>query len=87
MTDNSEIRVDKVATMRDVAAAAGVSLSTVSLVVNEKPGVSHKRREKVLKAIEDLNYKTRGRQKSIRETKIIGLLMESLSEASRSEGF
>ena len=87
MTDNSEIRVDKVATMRDVAAAAGVSLSTVSLVVNEKPGVSHKRREKVLKAIEDLNYKTRGRQKSLRETKIFGLLMESLSEASRSEGF
>src|SRR5574341_410037 len=73
--------------MRDVAAAAGVSLSTVSLVVNEKPGVSHDRRERVLKVIEELNYITGGRRKSAVETKVIGLLMESLSEASRSEGF
>jgi LacI family transcriptional regulator len=73
--------------MRDVAVAAGVSLSTVSLVVNGKPGVSPARRERVLKVIKELNYRTRGRQKSVVETKVIGLLMESLSEASRSEGF
>jgi transcriptional regulator with XRE-family HTH domain len=77
----------KVPTMRDVAAAAGVSLSTVSLVVNGKPGVRHDRRERVLKVIKDLNYMTGGRKKSAADTKIIGLLMESLSEASRSEGF
>jgi len=77
----------KAPTMRDVAAAADVSLSTVSLVVNEKPGVSHDRRERVLKVIKELNYATGGRKKSAVETKIIGLLMESLSEASRSEGF
>jgi LacI family repressor for deo operon, udp, cdd, tsx, nupC, and nupG len=73
--------------MRDVAAAAGVSLSTVSLVVNGKPGVSQDRRERVLKVIKDLNYIMGGRQSAAVGTKIIGLLMESLSEASRSEGF
>lgn len=73
--------------MRDVAATADVSLSTVSLVVNGKPGVSQDRRERVLKVIKELNYIPGGRQKSVVGTKIIGLLMESLSEASRSEGF
>jgi DNA-binding LacI/PurR family transcriptional regulator len=77
----------KSSTMRDVAAAAGVSLSTVSLVVNGKPGVSQDRRERVLKVIKELNYITGGRQSASLATKIIGLLMESLSEASRSEGF
>ena len=73
--------------MRVVAAAASVSLSTVSLVVNGRPGVSPDRRERVLKVIQDLNYIAGGRQSTPVETKVIGLLMESLSEASRSEGF
>jgi DNA-binding LacI/PurR family transcriptional regulator len=77
----------KVTNMRDVAAAAGVSLSTVSLVVNGKPGVSQDRRERVLKVIKELNYITGVRRNVGVETKVIGLLMESLSEASRSEGF
>jgi DNA-binding LacI/PurR family transcriptional regulator len=87
LINDTNIGSYKVPTMRDVAAAAGVSLSTVSLVVNGKPGVSHDRRERVLKVIKELNYITGGRKKSAVETKVIGLLMESLSEASRSEGF
>lgn len=73
--------------MRDVAAAAGVSLSTVSLVVNGKPGVAPGRRERVLQAIRELGYTSDSRQSASTETKVFGLLMESLSEASRSEGF
>lgn len=87
LINDTKIGSHKGPTMRDVAAAAGVSLSTVSLVVNGKPGVRHDRRERVLKVIEELNYSAGGRKKSAVETKIIGLLMESLSEASRSEGF
>jgi LacI family transcriptional regulator len=87
LMDDTKVGSYKAPTMRDVAVAAGVSLSTVSLVVNGKPGVSHDRRERVLKVIEELNYITGGRQTAPVETKIIGLLMESLSEASRSEGF
>ncbi|MEP7287846.1 MAG: LacI family DNA-binding transcriptional regulator [Chloroflexota bacterium] len=73
--------------MRDVAAAAGVSLSTVSLVVNGKPGVSQFRRERVRKAIKELGYFADGNQAIATETRVFGLLMESLSEASRSEGY
>ena len=87
MIDDTKVGSYKMTTMRDVAAAAGVSLSTVSLVVNGKPGVSQDRRERVLKVIKELNYIPGGRQKSVVGTKIIGLLIESLSEASRSEGF
>src|SRR6185503_17130791 len=87
MINDTKIGSYKAPTMRDVAVAAGVSLSTVSLVVNGKPGVSEDRREKVLAIIKDLNYMAGRRKKSAVGTKIIGLLMESLSEASRSEGF
>ncbi len=73
--------------MRDVASRAGVSLSTVSLVINGKSGVSPDRRERVIQAIKDLGYPFGSRQAAPSETKVFGLLMESLSEASRSEGF
>jgi DNA-binding LacI/PurR family transcriptional regulator len=78
---------NKTPNMRDVANAAGVSLSTVSLVINGKPGVSPDRRERILKAIKELGYVTDGRQNGATETKVFGLLMESLSEASRGDGF
>ena len=87
MSDNNDVKSNKNPTMRDVAAAADVSLSTVSLVVNGKPGVSPERRERVIEVLKELNYIKRGRQKSGIGTKVFGLLMESLSEASRSEGF
>ncbi|HEX6035624.1 MAG TPA: LacI family DNA-binding transcriptional regulator, partial [Anaerolineales bacterium] len=87
MINDTKIGPYKAPTMRDVAVAADVSLSTVSLVVNGKPGVSPDRRERVLKVIKELNYGAGGRKKTAVDTKIIGLLMESLSEASRSEGF
>jgi DNA-binding LacI/PurR family transcriptional regulator len=73
--------------MRDVAAAAGVSLSTVSLVINGKPGVSPERRERVLETIEELGYVTEEHPAGPTENKVFGILMESFSEASRSDGF
>lgn len=45
------------ATIKDVAERAGVSLMTVSRVVNDKGMVKQATREKVQKAIEDLNYR------------------------------
>ena len=44
-------------TMQDVANLAGVSVSTVSIVLNDKPGVSPQTREAVTQAARDLNYR------------------------------
>ena len=41
-------------TFRQIAQAAGVSISTVSLVINDKAGVSQKKREAVHEAIQQL---------------------------------
>lgn len=43
-------------TIWDVAARAGVSKSTVSLVINSSPLVKEETRQRVLKAIKDLKY-------------------------------
>lgn len=45
------------ATMADVAQRAGTSVSTVSLVLNNKPGVSPEMRRTVLQAVEELGYR------------------------------
>ena len=44
------------ATVRDVAKRAGVSAMTVSRVVNKQPGVSPKTRERIERAIADLDF-------------------------------
>lgn len=44
------------ARIEDVAAAAGVSIKTVSRVMNREPGVRPETREKVTKAAEELRY-------------------------------
>jgi len=41
------------------------------------------RRERILKAIKELGYRANNRQTIATETKVFGILMESLSEASR----
>lgn len=47
---------DEVITMADVAQKARVSASTVSRIVNNKPDVSEKTRQHVLKVIDELGY-------------------------------
>ena len=44
-------------TIHDVARAAGVGIGTVSRVINNSPGVKSATREKVLVAIDQLNFK------------------------------
>lgn len=54
--------------IKDVAAKAGVSPATVSLVLNNKPGISDETRETVMKAVQELGY-TRARKRSAPATK------------------
>jgi len=46
-----------VSSIREVARHVGVSISTISRVINERDGVDPKTRETVLKAIDELNYR------------------------------
>lgn len=63
-------------TMRDVAKAAGVPLSAVSLVLADKPGVSAERRTRVLRVIERLGYTPSATRRG--RTRRLGLLIEPL---------
>ena len=43
-------------TIHDVSKAAGVSIKTVSRVLNSEPNVRSETRARVLKLVEELNY-------------------------------
>jgi LacI family transcriptional regulator len=43
-------------TLKDIAARAGVTSATVSMVINNKPNISEETRRKVLKIAKELNY-------------------------------
>ena len=64
-------------TMKDVARLAGVSVSTVSAVVNNKPVVSSELRAKVLQAIAAVGFHPHegARGLRIRRTHIIGMVI------------
>ena len=47
-------------TIKDIAARAEVSIATVSLVLNNKPGVGQTTRGRILKIADDLKYHQRG---------------------------
>lgn len=66
-------------TVKDVADEAGVSLATVSLVLNGKVGVGPETRQRVQIAIDRLGYQRRGQRL------VIGLLLERLSVPAYSD--
>lgn len=69
--------------MRDVAAHAGVSLKTVSRVVNAEPGVSAGLVEKVRRSIDELDFRPNAGASSLRraggKTATVGLLLEDVA--------
>jgi LacI family transcriptional regulator len=71
--------------MRDVAALAGVSLKTVSRVVNDEPNVSPAVRERVNAAIQRLDYRPNLAASNLRRagarTGLIGALVQDLSNS------
>lgn len=75
-------RTKKTVTIQDVAEAAGVSVSTVSRVLNDKDDVAPETYEKVQKVIEDLSYTSSLAAKSMRSrrTNVIGLIMPDVED-------
>jgi LacI family transcriptional regulator len=70
-------------TIHDVASVAGVSVSTVSRVLNEKIDVAPETYEKVQQVIKALGYTSSLAAKSMRsrKTNVIGLVVSDLEQA------
>ncbi|MFD7339062.1 LacI family DNA-binding transcriptional regulator [Streptomyces violascens] len=87
--------------IKDVAAEAGVSVATVSRVLNSHPSVSEAARARVLAAVETLGYRPNAVARSLRtdQTRTLGLvisdvlnpyfteLARSVEEAARALGY
>jgi len=76
-------RLKATVTIHDVARAAGVSVSTVSRVLNDKDDVAETTYSRVQKVISELGYTSSLAAKSMRshKTNVIGLIMPDLAEA------
>jgi LacI family transcriptional regulator len=69
-------------TIKSVAKAAGVSISTVSRVINSPEGVRQETRNRVLEAMENLRYKPNSvaRSLSSKRTRSLGLIVPNVSD-------
>jgi len=74
-------------TIYDIAKAAGVSVNTVSRVLNDKPGINEKTRNKVKKILEENDYSPNEITKElvIQPIKIIGILVEDIRFSHHAE--
>lgn len=66
-------------TIDDVARAAGVSMKTVSRVVNREPGVREATRDRVMAAIREMDYRPNQSARSLASNRsyLIGLLFDT----------
>jgi DNA-binding LacI/PurR family transcriptional regulator len=71
-------------TMADVAELAGVSIQTVSCVVNSKPGITDETRARVEMAIQELNYHPHTVARSLRtnQTQTIAIVVSDMANPS-----
>lgn len=76
-------RTKKAVTIHDVAKAAGVSVSTVSRVLNEKDDVALETFENVRRVIKELGYTSSLAARSMRShrTNIIGLIVPDVADS------
>jgi DNA-binding LacI/PurR family transcriptional regulator len=77
------------ATIRDVAARAGVSFKSVSNVVNDRPYVSDELRVKVQQAIDELGYRPHSIARSLASSRsnILGVVLRATLVDARADPF
>ena len=75
------------ATIRDIAKHAGVSVSTVSRVLNHKPDVNGETERKVTEAIEELGYSPNivARGLVLKKSNVIGFIVPDIMNPSFPE--
>ena len=73
--------------IKDVAKKAEVSTATVSRVLGDSTGVREKTREKVLKAVKELNYEINAVARNLRQKKTnsIGIIVGNVLSRFYSE--
>lgn len=69
------------ATIHDVALRAGVSVTTVSRVLNNRGYISQKTRDKVYQTMDELNYRPNEIARSLlrKQSNVIGLIIPDVS--------
>jgi len=69
------------ATIKDVAKKAGVSVMTVSRVMNKREHIAPATKEKVLRIVKKLNYRPNKIARSLvgKKTNFIGLLVPNIA--------
>jgi LacI family transcriptional regulator len=74
-------------TIYDIAEKAGVSASTVSRVINDKPGIKAETREKVQRLLKEYNYIPDENARGLvnKATKLIGILMPDIRNNHHSD--
>jgi LacI family transcriptional regulator len=77
----TELKGGPMPTIREIAQEAGVSIATVSRVINKKGQVNESTKEKVQKVIEELKYKPDPIAVSLnsKKSKTIGLIMPDIT--------
>ena len=73
--------MDKEVTINDIAKEAGVSKATVSRVLNNPEKVAKKTREKILRVIQEKNYRPNPMARSLttRKTGVIGVVVSDIT--------
>ena len=66
-------------TINDIAKASGVSIATVSRVLNRSCNVSEEIEKRVLKAVEEMDYKMPSSHKNRRSKKLVAVILPRLS--------
>lgn len=72
---------EKAVRLLDVAHRAGVGVGTASRVLNHKPGVSEEKRQRVLRAIEEMGYRRNAIARSLKvnRTKTLGVIIPDIA--------
>ena len=74
-------------TIRDIAIRAGVAPMTVSRAINDKGYVSLEARQRIMRAVKELDYHPNGLARSLkrRRTHVIGILLPDIAHPFSAE--